>query len=525
MYFQANPAWTVGAKKSVRYAISFARRYSEQGDHEVSAAALDAIISINEAYIEAKGRTFYGQHLLGDNSLSTDDFINDTLEHLRQNGRIALTRADEQQIEQTFQTLAALVRLYSTIDYGREHTSKTHAHLAAGYLAPQVEQTLPHKMADVLMEGLRIMGDCAAVLRVNDGPDATTTLANKISAISAVAVQHPDYRPVTATGVGQLARLSADLLGTRSRDIRHAVREVRSGVSSIVTRVLELPDSPFAKLHDGCLAPYYSSTSDTSLPAHLTRLTNALADRPEGDSDAIQLLHNIEQWADGLYQTEKQVLIDTVAKRSSFAFDIIHWVSTVTSVLMACSNAAACSSHLRARLRQHATWLFSTFSFIPHDLETVTFLENFRMTDILFDAVLDARRRDGGEVTHRIRKVFLSWALAAGRHNTGWATLERSICGLATLAVQSSEASSESATLKAEIVVAIGANAFPDFEIREHFAEQIRERADDLPNGSDFGSIEQAMLTVDPQQLRALLLELAGILAPQSSEPAPDHVM
>ena len=42
-YFQVNRGWTAGAQQGVRYAVSFARRYAEQGDHEVSAVAMDAI--------------------------------------------------------------------------------------------------------------------------------------------------------------------------------------------------------------------------------------------------------------------------------------------------------------------------------------------------------------------------------------------------------------------------------------------------------------------------------------------------
>ena len=39
--------------------MSFARRYAEQGDYEVSAAALGVVVAINDAYIKAKGKTFY----------------------------------------------------------------------------------------------------------------------------------------------------------------------------------------------------------------------------------------------------------------------------------------------------------------------------------------------------------------------------------------------------------------------------------------------------------------------------------
>src|SRR5690606_34203571 len=102
-FFQVNRGWTEGAQQGVRYAVSYARRFAEQGDHEVSAVAMNAIIAINACYIEAKGKTFFSNQLLLDNPLTSDGFINDTLEHLRQTARIAVTRGDEQQIEQTLQ--------------------------------------------------------------------------------------------------------------------------------------------------------------------------------------------------------------------------------------------------------------------------------------------------------------------------------------------------------------------------------------------------------------------------------------
>ena len=89
--------------------MSFARRYAEQGDYEVSGAALNAVIGINAAYVKSKGKTFYANNPFFDNPLSSDSVVNDTLEHLRQNVQSGLARQDEQQIEQTLQTIAALV--------------------------------------------------------------------------------------------------------------------------------------------------------------------------------------------------------------------------------------------------------------------------------------------------------------------------------------------------------------------------------------------------------------------------------
>ena len=77
-YFQINSRWTDGAARGVRHAMSYARRYAEQGDYEVSATALTAVVAINGAYIKAKGKTFYANPPLMDDPRSRDSFIVDT---------------------------------------------------------------------------------------------------------------------------------------------------------------------------------------------------------------------------------------------------------------------------------------------------------------------------------------------------------------------------------------------------------------------------------------------------------------
>src|SRR5205807_2197179 len=119
-------------------------------------------------------KTFFARQILLDNPLTSDSFINDTLEHLRQTARAAVVRRDEQQIEQTFRTFAALVGVYATIDYGSPHASKTHAHLATGYLSGEVEGIVVQNMPDVLMEGARLMGQCAKILLNAEGPNGIT---------------------------------------------------------------------------------------------------------------------------------------------------------------------------------------------------------------------------------------------------------------------------------------------------------------------------------------------------------------
>ena len=104
-YFRLYPDWTAVALRGIAHCVSFSRRYAEQGDYEVSEFALNAILAINAAYIKAKGKTFFSDNYLIDNPFVSDGFINDTLEHLRQNVQIGVSRSDEQQIEQIFRAM------------------------------------------------------------------------------------------------------------------------------------------------------------------------------------------------------------------------------------------------------------------------------------------------------------------------------------------------------------------------------------------------------------------------------------
>lgn len=524
-YFQANAYWTDGAKQAVRYAISFARRFAEQGDHEVSAAAMNAIIAINAAYVEAKGKTFFTYQFMFDNPLTSDGFINDTLEHLRQTARVGVSRGDEQQIEQALRAFAALVRVYAAIDYASLGASKTHAHLAAGYLTGEVERLVPHNIPDVLMEGVRLMGQSADILLAAEGPDGIRTLVQKIGIIGCCGIAKKDYRPVTSTSVEQLSRLTFDLLRTRSREIKFAAQEIRSSMSFLAKLFLAVPDTPLSNTHSTFLGPYYSTTSTEALPARLAALANAVAGAEANDENAQQVISNLEGWADGMYQSEKELLLESIKRKSQFTFDIVHWISQVTTILLAASNAPACSAHNQNELRKHALWLISVLSFVPDDIETVKFIETFSMTETLFNAALDAHNRDCPDIAADIAGLLISWMFRGGQHHSGWAILERSTYGLAVLALlEQSQLTVEK--LKAEITKRLAAGGLPDQEVRDHAAREIRGRAATLyREGHWSSSIERSMAAVDHGKLEPLLHELADLLSPGTAGQAASHLL
>ncbi|MGY8630801.1 hypothetical protein [Nitrosomonas europaea] len=512
-FFQINNRWTDGTKRAVRHAMSFAGRYAEQGDYEVSGVALNAVVGINAAYIESKGKTFYANNSFVENPFSSDGFINDTLEHLRQNLQSGIARRDEQQIEQTLQAMAALVRVYLGIDYSSPHASKSHAQLAAGYLASAVQSVVPHGMADVLLEGQRLMGQSAQYLLAHGDPNDIATLSEKIALIACTGCAKEDYRPVTMEGMAQLANLTFDLLRSGSRDIHFAVGEVRRDVALVAKLFLNVPDTPLSSSHSTFLGPYYSSTSMQSLRSRLTALANAISEAPPDNTDAQSVIRNIERWADGLYQTEKELLLEAVKVKSHFTFDMIHWITGVTEILLAVSNAPVCDHHSQDELQKHARWLVATLTWIPDDKESVTFVENFQMTESLFEAAIGARNRGCDEIAREIGESLLSWTFKGGRYQTGWGILERGLCGLAAFAVNGGD--EDISLLRTAVVSKLTGTSAPEQEIRDRTAREILGRVANLYRQGHWSSrIEMAIAQSDHAKLGPLLREIAGLLSP-----------
>lgn len=139
-FFRAQPHWEDDAREAVNHAISFARRYAEQGEYDVARNALASLVAVNAAYIRTRGRTFFAPNVFFNNPLSHENFISDTLEHLRRLALHAQNRSDEEQFVQVLNAFSQLCHIYASIDYGEEHGNKLHhSQLAAGYMVTAIE--------------------------------------------------------------------------------------------------------------------------------------------------------------------------------------------------------------------------------------------------------------------------------------------------------------------------------------------------------------------------------------------------
>jgi hypothetical protein len=514
-FFQANPQWTKVARQAVLHATSFARRYADEGDFEVSGNALTAVVAINAAYVTTKGKTFFEPNPVFDIPQATDAFISETLEQLRQAVQVTSARRDEEPLRQLLTAFARLVQTYMTIDYSNPHpASKQHAQLAAAYLAGAIETVLPKGMPDVVMEGVRLMGVSAQGFLGTGVPNSIATLTDKIAAFSCVGAVKSEFRAVTLVGMEQLACTTLNLLRPPSHDIAFAAEQVRKNVELVVSIFLQAPDTPLERVHGTYLAPYYSLTSKQTLGSWLTDLCNAVIAAPEGDVEAKAVVDNIESWAEDLHQTEKKILLLAIEKHSPFAFDVLHWIAHVTKLLTAVAQAPVTDEHTRDEIEKHASWLISVLSWIPEDRSSIGFVENFSTTEVMFGAALDASRRNSERVAERARQVLLDWTFKAGRHTTGWGTLEAGLQALATLVLSKDEPGLVT-WLKAEVVSRLAQGDPIDRELLDRTAHNLRRKAVSFRRREfEFDLVEREMGNLEPEGLRALLVELANTLSP-----------
>jgi len=511
-YFQLYPNWTAPAEQAISYCITFSRRYAEQGDHEVSQVALNGIVAINALYIKTKGKTFFSNNYFIDNPLASDSFLMNTLEHLRQNVQVGISRQDEQFIEQNLKSLLQLTQLYLSIEYGDEHAIRSHAHLVSGYLTSAVESIIPHDMADVLIEGVTLLGNAARLIVLHDKPEYTATISEKIALIACTGTVNKNYRSVTQVAVKQLASLTFELLRSKSWEVRYAIKEVRDDVKLIVEMYLKIPDSPLTSIHSTSLAAYYSGTSNDTLMSWLTELTNALSKAESNDEAAQRVIGHIAEWADGLYQTEKELLLLAIEKRSQFTFDLVHWIVHITKLLLAVSCADVCDDHDRDKLRRSAHWLIYVLSWIPDNEETIKYIETYRIADNIFESTVDAHKRGCDTEALEIRDLLLSWTCKVGKYQTGLASLEKACCGLACLNLIL-ELSDEK--LFTDIDTYLSKENAPSFDIRSRTATDLHEEADKYRSGYAHDDIGMAMARVDQARLRVLLHGVADHLCPE----------
>lgn len=516
VYMQLNPHGKQAAQNAIDHAFSFARRYAERGDYVVSAHAMQVIGMINRLYVQHKGKTFYSDHPWLENPFSSDDLVTRSLESLRRSMIVALGRKDEQQVIQTLQTFALLMNIYLQIDYSNKHAAKTHANLAAGYLSEAVTSVLPHDMTDVVMEGLRLMGQCASLSCQGGKNTDVVSIIDKISVITTAGIANKKFYPIIMTGMQQLVRLTMVLLQSKSQDLSFTFKIIKKNVFFISDTFLKIPSSSFQQIHSTYLGPYYSY-QESNLRPMMGELANWVMKTDKDNEDAKGLIRNFVRWSDQIYDSERKLFQAAVKSETDFLFLIIDWTKSVAEILVALANAPACDDHSKKQLQKNASWLISNLSWVPDDRESVSAVANHQLHETLFEAAMAGHQRDCDEYMTAAQDCLLGWAFKGGKYQLGWGILEHSLYGLAVLALLPGQTGSVE-KLKQDTQRMLLKENIPQ-DTLDRTARNVREQAASLYRLREYphSFIEVVMKQTDATELQNLLEDLANLLSPDTA--------
>lgn len=513
------PQWTQGAKEALLYASSLGSHYAAKSDFGVVNASYSAILAIHALYLKAKGRTFVAANGFLDSPLVGDSFINSTLESLRQTHREAITQGNERYILANLQLMARLAELYLRIDYGSKYvTNKTHANLAAHYLAEAIKEVIPQNRPDVLMQGVRLLGNHSQYCLAFDSTDHISQLSERISEIALVGILRPEQLPVSVCAIDELGKLTIALLAsTRNCDLRFPLHELRRDIQHFSLLVINsTKDNPLGNRHSHYLGGYYSATDPTAFPGVLSELANQLLKADKGNEGAQQCIRNIHEWCDQLYDSQKELLLAAVSAKSPFVFDMIYWVTHVTVILASLSKAAACPTHICNDLRKNANWLISVFSWLPDDEASVAHIAHYQLHERIFESAIRLHAFECFDVARTAASLLLSWAFRAGRYQNGWGTLEHALYCIAVLNMRPEI----QAAVSLEQLKAVMTNHTVSQELLDRTARDIRSTAQAPFEARHLHGIEHAMSLEDPQMLSDKLMEIAALLSPATeNEP------
>jgi hypothetical protein len=514
--FQYFPNWIQQANETLFYAMSFASRYAQKGDYGVVTSAYIAVLKIHALYLRAKGRTFVAANGFLDSPLVNDALLNGTLESLRQIHRDAIAQGNERFIEANLQVMAELAELYLSVDYASPYvTGKTHANLAAHYLADSIKEVIPHKRPDVLMKGVRLLGHHARLCVANGGKDNIPQLSEKISEIALIGVIQQDQMPVTVTAMGELAKLTMVLLQSPSKqDLHFPLHRVRRDIHQVAMLVVErTKDEPLGNRHGNSLSGVYSATDPAAFSGALTALAEQLLNAEVSNQAAQQIIRNIQAWSDQLYLTQKELLLAAITGKSGFVFDMIYWITNVTKVLAMLANATACPPHSREDLQKASQRLVGAVSWIPHDKEVSSQLARFNIHERLFECAMSLYNGVCIDVAVTVSELLVSWAFRFGCYENGWGTLEQSLYGVAVLSLR---AELQPATSVAKLTACMAKHTIPQ-ELLDRTARDIRTQAQPPFYDRHIPGVEYAMSLEDPKELSEALMAIANVLSPSTA--------
>jgi hypothetical protein len=516
IFLKNNHGWETTAVQAINYCISYAKRYAELGDYDVSDYSFDRIMYINAKYCSVKRGTYIEDNPLLNIVDNSDAFINLSLEHLRQTMQTALARGDEKLASSTLRGMSGLYGVYLSIEYAGRTRSKHHAMLAAGYISSAVESVIPKNMADVMMEGIKLMGrNSVKALSYANASDIVGTI-QKISMFSTISLKNTVLQPVTLTAFSQFSDINIQLIIKGDINSGFTMDILQKSISEAAIVFLHTEDTPINSRHSYILSPYYSVANVTGFISRIKEIVNYLIDNKiEAESSKV-IIRNVEKWADKLYQSQKEVLLVAANKRSSFIYDLIPWNVMVCEVLLALSESQLCDDYHSEKLKKHSIWLIATLSWIPEEQEVVTFVNNGSLVDSIFEAAMMGLSRNSPEFYDMCKKILEGWVKKTAQHVSTRSGFEDAIKSLVALTVKEGTVDAQNKLLD-KLKDILSKIKSPSKELRELTARHLLRNTKDYRYRAGFySSVDIFLSQCDTDSTVALFTKVAEILNAES---------
>lgn len=415
-------------KQEINNLIFIAERYADLKDYDVSDHALnEVLIKMMELYVKEKSIFFIEDPFrTTPSSLSQDEIINYTLERLRQLLQRAFLKKDEELVNQILKTLSSLVETYSKIEYKSTIPLKSHANLARYYLSDGVKLALTNELRESAYIGIRCLGKAACILNQTSIIGGEITIKD-IREITLSGLKNKQTYPVSIEGVRQLSYLTKNIITGDRSNIRNIAKNIKEELSTIFIFTVQTliikkePDS----IRD-IVAPYYSSTYDSSFIYWLISIKNKLTDPENSDDEAKRkIATGLNEWinADEQFEHEKTLLSYSIKCQLDIIDDVIYWTTKLINIFLELSLSP--TAPFMRKLEEKAVRLLQVF------LQSITekpskpqedqtnkyhFLENHGMTMILFELAFYSIRTMSPGFEKKAEEAIVRWGFSAGQY-------------------------------------------------------------------------------------------------------------
>ncbi len=420
-YFKQHPYWINSARQGIIYCNAYSKRLIEQNDYETSEKALKSIIDININYIEVKGKAFIRREDFSDVMASNDRLIEDTLEELRQNIQNALSRNDERFIISNFIILKELHYVYSNINYINNNGDRVASSLASQYLINGIEDSISHNIPNVLISGIRLLGDVAQKNILDCESNTIDTITQIISKLACIGIIDKELEAITKCSLMELSEITVKLLLSKEHDTSHINEKINKYLFRIGKTEVTSLDPSYIYFEN----IYYTKVIDKLIDFANSLISLELA----GDKkiNIIEIIKNVEKWSDNIRHKNKELFELALKHNSSFALQLVTFIRHISECLMILSSLEVVDAKLSSKLTKNALNLIYIFTFIKEDENVINLLERRNLTDIIFELAVFAYEYDLIDITVKIRDILLSYGFISQKVNDQYYTLAKAL--------------------------------------------------------------------------------------------------